>query len=247
MKTTVLNAQMLETVITDIRREFDEVGRLNVSYEKAHKPRTMAQMGFLFAALIDQITDYFRFCGFNVDEHDVRYKLYKDVSKIVPDMVVDSVIFMGEQRIKHISEMDRETMSRFIDGVLSVVDQDPIYSGLKMTPAVYFNWVYHVDKDQIGAVMAQDYPERDPDYLNCVRGRPCLICGIQHRSQAHHLKDMSLCGMAQKAPDWAAIPLCPVCHMNIAHGTGFKEALSWIPMSLPEFTKICYSRYLAKL
>lgn len=247
MKAMVLNEQMLKTVIADIEAQFKEYGRLNITYEKSHKPRTMAQMGFLFAALINQITDYFRNCGFNVDEDDVRYKLYKDVSVVVPEMVVDNIIFTGEPRIRHVPEMDRELLSKFIDGIFTVLDQDPIYSGLKLSADTFYNWVYHLDKEQIAAVVAQNYPERDAAYLDYVRSRPCIICGIQHRSEAHHLKDMSLCGMAQKAPDWGTVPVCHTCHMLVAHGTGFKEAMGWVPIGLPEFTKICYSRYLAKM
>lgn len=247
MKLTVNNPQILETVITDMRTALERDKALNISYEKAHRPHTMAQVGFVFAALISQITAFFRDCGFNVDEDDVRYKLYEDVSKIVPDMVVDNVLFRGKQRIKHVTEMDRETLSKFINGIFALVDQDPIYSGLKLTPDTYYNWAFHIDQEQIKWVRDQIYPERDADYLNYVREQPCLICGVQHRSEAHHLKDMSLCGMAQKAPDWAAIPLCHHCHMSVAHGTGFKEALAWIPLKLPDFTRICYSRYRAKL
>ena len=246
MKLTVYNEQTLETVIRDMRQEFARVKRLNVVYEKAHKPKTGAQLGFLFSALIDQITTYFRNCGFNVDEDDVKYKLYRDVSKVVPEMVTESSI-LGIERIRHVSEMDRELMSRFIDGIFTVLDQDPIYSGLKMTADVYYNWAFHLSREQIEMVMRQNYPERDPDYLNYVRDLPCMICGVQHRSQAHHLKDMGLCGISQKSPDWAAIPLCMECHLGIAHGTGFERALSWVPIPLVEFTKVCYSRYLAKL
>lgn len=245
MRVTVLNAQMLETVIQDMRREFSEVKRMNVVYEKAHKPKTGAQLGFLFSALISQITEYFRNCGFNVCEDDVKYKLYRDVSKIVPGMVTETAI-LGIERIRHVSEMDRELMSAFIDGIFVVLDQDPIYSGLKMTPDVYFNFLFHLDNEQIDFVNRQVFPERDPAYLDYLRGKPCMICGVQHRCQAHHLRDTRISGMAIKAPDWCAIPLCQECHMLVAHGTGFKEALSWVPVDLPVMCRVMYNRYLSK-
>lgn len=247
MRLTINNPQMLETVISDMRTALERDKALNVSYEKAHRPRTMAQVGFVFGALISQITQYFRDCGFNLDEDDVRYKLYEEVSGIVPEMVVDNVLFRGKPRIKHIGEMDRETMSKFIEGIFTLLDQDPIYSGLKLSPDVFYSWTRHIDQEQIKWVRGQEFPERDADYLNYVREQPCLICGVQHRSEAHHLRDYRTSGMAIKSPDWAAIPLCHHCHMSVAHGTGFDEALSWIPLDLLDFTKICYSRYKAKM
>lgn len=246
MRLTINNPQILENVITDIRNAFEQHKRLNISYEKAHKPRTQAQMGFVFAALINQITDFFNSCGFSLDEDDVKYKLYDDVSKIVPEMVVDKVIFGGKQRIKHISEMDRELMSKFIDGIFTVLDQDPIYSGLKLTPDTHYNWVYHITQEDIDFVRQQAFPERDANYLNYIREQPCLICGIQHRSEAHHIRDTRTAGMAIKSPDWYAMPLCHNCHLAIAHGTGFKDCLKWIPLDFIDFCKICYSRYLNK-
>lgn len=245
MKLTVYNEQTLETVIQDMRREFALVKRMNVVYEKAHKPKTGAQLGFLFSALIDQITAYFRNCGFNVDEDDVKYKLYRDVSKVVPEMVTESSI-LGIERIRHVSEMDRELMSRFIDGIFTVLDQDPIYSGLKLSPDVFLNFIYHVDKEEINNVQMQKLPDKDEDYLNFQRSRPCLICGIQHRSQVHHIRDTRTAGVGIKSPDWYSISLCPTCHMLVAHGTGFKEALWWIPMDLMDFCRLCYIRWKNK-
>ena len=247
MRMTILNPEMLETVVMDICNEFNKHHRLNILYEKAKKPKTMAQMGFVFAALISQITDFFRSSGFIIDEEDVKYKLYEDVSKIVPEMVVDKQLFGGKPRVRRISEMDRELMSKFINGIFEVISQDPLYSGLKLTPDTYYNWVYHLDKDQIRYARSLKFPELDPDYLEFVRDKPCIICGIQHRSEAHHLKDNRLGGISQKSPDWTALPLCHHCHMAVAHGTGFKEALNWIPIALDDFARICYMRYMSKM
>lgn len=243
MRVIVYNKQMLETVIADMRNEFEKHKRLNVVYEKSHKERTMAQVGFLFAALINQITEFFNDCGFNVDSEDVRYKLYDDVSKIVPEIVVDRVLFGGKPRVKHVAEMDRELMSKFIDGVFQVIDQDPIYSGLQLHPSVYINWAYHVDNEELKQAQTATLPERDADYLNYQRTCPCIICGIQHRSEAHHVRDTRTAGTGIKSPDWYSLPLCHNCHMTVAHGTGFKEALKWLPLGLMDFCRINYIRW----
>ena len=239
----IYNQQMLDKAKDDIQCEFEKNGRLNLSYEKAHKERTMAQVGFIFAALIKQITEYYIDCGFNVDEEDVRYKLYDEVSEIVPEMVVDKQIFGGKQRIKHLSEMDRGLCSKFIDGIFEVLKK-PMYAGIKMHPSVFYNWAFHIDPVEITIAKGTDLPERNENYLNYIRSLPCVCCGVQHRSDAHHLKDNRLGGISQKSPDWTALPLCHECHMTVAHGEGWKKAMEWIPLELDSFTKLCYLRWL---
>lgn len=243
MKITCYNSQQLDTIIEDMRREFDKHKRLNIVYEKSSKEKTKAQIGFTFAALINQITAYFQDCGFNVNEEDVRYKLYDDVSQIVPEMVIDKQLFGGKPRIIHIPEMDRELLSKFINGIFEVLDTFPVYAGATLSPDVYYNWIFHLDPEDIKYAQTVDLPERDPEYLEYIRTRPCLCCGKQHRSDAHHLKDNRLGGISQKSPDWSAMPLCHNCHLNIAHGTGFKDAIKWIPIDLINFTRLCYIRW----
>ena len=243
MKLTCYNKQQLETVIEDLRKDFDKFGKINILYDKGFKEKTKAQIGFTFAALINQITAYFQDCGFNVEEDDVRYKLYEDVSQVVPEMVVDKQLFGGKPRIKHIPEMDRETLPKFINGVFEVLDTVPIYAGVVLSPDVFFNWVFHLDPEDIRNAQQVELPERDPEYLEYIRNRPCLCCGKQHRSDAHHIRDTRTAGIAIKSQDWYAIPLCHNCHLNIAHGTGFKDAIKWIPIDLMDFCRINYIRW----
>lgn len=246
-KIIVYNQKMLEIAIKDLQYQFEQNKRLNISYEKAHKERTMAQVGFVFAALINQITEYFINCGFNVDEEDVRYKLYDEVSEIIPEMVVDKQIFGGRPRIKHISEMDRELCSKFINGIFEVLDSKPMYAGLMMHPSTYYNWCFHLEPEEIKIIKNSILPERDENYLNHIRSLPCICCGIQHRSEAHHIRDTRTAGTAIKSPDWYTIPACHDCHMKVAHGMGFKESMSWLPIDLMDFCKLCYSRWMNKM
>lgn len=243
MKMIIYNQPMLDKLKEDLQVQFEKYGRMNVSYEKAHKERTMAQVGFVFAALINQITDYFLSCGFNVDEEDVRYKLYDEVSNVVPEMVVDKQIFGGRPRIKHISEMDRALCSKFIEGIFEVLDTNPMYAGIKMHPSTFYNWAFHIDPVEITIAKGTVLPERDEDYLNYVRSLPCMCCGVQHRSEAHHLKDNRLGGISQKSPDWSAMPLCHDCHLGIAHGSGWKDCMKWLPLDFDSFTRLCYLRW----
>lgn len=247
MKCTLYNLEQLERVVDEIKKDIQDGKFVNIDYGNASKPKTKAQTGFFFSALSSQIRDYLTECGFVVDDKDVRYYLYKKVSEIVPEIISDCGIFGKEPRIKHLDEYDRATMSKFIDGVFLVLSQENLFAGIKLTPDVYFNWVNHITDEELQALKTADVPERDNSYLDYRRSQPCIICGIQHRSEAHHLKDMRLCGLTQKAPDWATVSLCTQCHRNIAHGTGFMESLKWIPFDLVDFCKMCYLRWQANI
>lgn len=51
-------------------------------------------------------------------------------------------------------------------------------------------------------------PERNPAYLDYIRTLPCLVCGTWPVEAAHSGPH----GMAQKASDYTAVPLCYVHH-----------------------------------
>lgn len=244
MKTTILNKQQWETHKQTIERLLEEGRQINLVYEKASKPVTRKQVGFFFAALVNQIYLYFRNNGWSIKENQVRYGLYKQVAKVVPDMSYDLSMFGEEPQIKHISDMETaEEMSEFINGVFTVIDTNPMYAGLKLTPDTRYSWINHITIDELAASKNQVLPERDNEYLNYVREQPCIICGIQHRSDAHHIRDTRTAGMAVKSPDWYTMPICHNCHMLVAHGTGFKESIKWIKMDIIDFCRICYLRW----
>lgn len=248
MKCKVQNKYQWELHRQTIDKLIEDGREINLSYEKASKPVTHRQIGFFFAALVNQIYLYFRNSGYSLTEKQIRYGLYKQVARVVPNMTYDLSMFGEEPQVKHISDMETaEEMSEFINGVFTVIDTNPMYEGLKLTPDTYYSWINHITHDDINIVRSQVFPERDADYLNYIRSLPCIICGKQHRSDAHHLKDNRLGGISEKSPDWSAMPLCHDCHMNIAHGTGFKDCMKWVKIDLADFTKICYNRWKNKL
>ena len=247
MKVVIRNIEMWNNHKAEIEKMIGDGVYVNLSYEKAHKAKTKEQMGFIFAALMNQCRDFFETCGYNVDDKDVRYYFYEKVSEFMPEIVSDCGLFGKKQRVKHLDEYDRATMAKFIDGCFQVLDSDPLFAGIELSPDTFYNFVFHLSMDDIRLAQESVLDERDSEYLEYVRTRPCIICGIQHRSEAHHLKDMRLCGMSQKSPDWAAMPLCHKCHMNIAHGTGFKERMSWLPIDIIDFLRLCYLRWLARI
>lgn len=247
MKMVVLNEQMLETVITDIRTQFGQHKRLNVSYEKSHKDKTLAQLGFVFGVFVSQISAFIKDCGFNLDHADIMYLLYKKIGKYAPDLIVDKQLFDLEPRVRSISEIhDRQTMSRYIETLFTIINQEPMFESLKLTPDAFYCWTNHLDAEEIKIAKSAILPERDADYLNYVRTLPCIICGKQHRSEPHHIRDTRTAGMGIKSPDWYAIPVCHNCHMGVAHGTGFKDSLDWLSLDLIDFARLCYLRWKNK-
>lgn len=243
----VRNIEKWNNCRTEIEQLISQGKDVNVSYEIAHKPKTQAQMGFIFAALINECKNFFEYCGYVCDTKDVRYYFYKKVAEFMPEIVSDCWLFGREKRIKHLDEYDRETMAKFIDGCFQVLDTDPIFAGITLSPDTFYNWCFHISPEDIQMAQTMDFDDRDPEYLEYIRSRPCIICGIQHRSDAHHIKDMRLCGLTQKAPDWATIPLCHKCHLSIAHGTGFKDRMKWLPIDMVDFLRLCYLRWRTRI
>jgi hypothetical protein len=56
-------------------------------------------------------------------------------------------------------------------------------------------------------------PQQDPDYLAWIRTRPCCVCGEDTTVEAHHPRIGV--GMAQKASDKWALPLCGRHHREV--------------------------------
>lgn len=243
MKAVIRNIEMWDNHKAEIEKMIGDGVYVNLSYEKAHKAKTKEQMGFIFAALMNQCRDFFESCGYNVDDKDVRYYFYEKVSEFMPEIVSDCGLFGKKQRVKHLDEYDRATMAKFIDGCFQVLDSDPLFAGIELSPDTFYNFLFHIDTEELKVIENYKKNEKDEGYLEYIRTRPCIICGIQHRSEAHHIRDTRTAGMAIKSPDWFTIPLCHRCHMNIAHGVGFKEKMAWLPCDIKTACEICYYRY----
>lgn len=254
MKMTLYNVPAAENAFVEIKAIIESGKAVNIEYDTAKKQKTKSQQGFIFGAIVSQIQAYFQNSGFNVDEEDIMLMLYDKVSAILPDMVKDrsSVCRFSRDYVVTLSKMDRELTSKFIDGLFTVIDTDPLFSGLQMTPDVRYNWVFHITEDDLAAIRNKQLPERDPDYLNYIREQPCILCGVQHRSEAHHAKVGQNIAVAMKTEDFRAIPLCHNCHLGIAHQEGnasLESRLGFITsrFSLEQFTRLCYCRWKSGL
>lgn len=62
--------------------------------------------------------------------------------------------------------------------------------------------------------------EHDDGHLAFIRCQPCCICGDTVSVEAHHPRFMA--GMARKADDKAAVPLCGRHHREL-HGMNERE------------------------
>jgi len=48
-------------------------------------------------------------------------------------------------------------------------------------------------------------------YLKWIREQPCWYC--DNKAEPHHLKGVGyMSGVGLKAPDWATVPMCRLCH-----------------------------------
>lgn len=251
MRVNCFSDRQLETVISEIRRQFDEKKSISITYSPVHKPQTIAQRGYIFGALINSIVKFYEECGYTVTPESVKGDLYAETEQYLPELVVENTIFGHRKpRMKTLSEMNRKETSLFIDAIFQVLDNNKIFAALELSPDIRNNWVYHITKEDLTAVSQMTFPERDPAYLDYVRSLPCFVCGKRGYTNAHHLKNMSLCGISEKAPDWATIPLCTGadggCHHALAHGQGpdaLKNALRWIPFDLVDFCRLMYNRW----
>jgi hypothetical protein len=74
-------------------------------------------------------------------------------------------------------------------------------------------------------------PQRDPKYLAFVRTQPCSVpgCRIMRFVEAHHT---GLHGMAQKADDNSAIPLCRRHHAEL-HCSGVRSFIWTHKLDIP--------------
>jgi hypothetical protein len=61
-------------------------------------------------------------------------------------------------------------------------------------------------------------PSDSPTHLAIISSLPCHRCKKPGPSEAHHLRDFT--GMAMRAPDRDAFPLCDRCHRSWLHNSG---------------------------
>lgn len=256
------NRKQLEVAIEDICHRFDECESMAISYEKAYADKTKKQLGFFWGALISSIVEYQVEKGIVGSGYIERKKAEKQAKEnfysacsYLDDAFCETLTRFNGEEYKtplRISEMDKDTMAKFIDTCIYLIDRSKCFDDLVLHPSIRYTWVRNVTKDDIYELSKLDYPRYCPEYLEHTRKQACIWCGVANRSEVHHLKLAGLTGTAYKADDWATLSLCTKCHTGTLHQNGvkaFEQDLSWITkyMSLVDFCRMRYRKWLIKL
>lgn len=246
MRTVIYNQSQLDTICQEMYNLLKEKKALNVDFFEYSKKRTLKQNGFLFGCIVRAILDFYKEKGDNSwTEQAVCDVLYQCVAP-----KVKMVRFNGDfyEHSKHISEMDREEMSSFIDNCIKLIDMASCFKGLILHPSIRNTWVNHITEEELKNLDTSKFSRECPEYLEYRRKESCLVCG-RYGSQAHHIRESDSSGVGIKANDWETISLCPICQAKY-HDTSsewFKKEIWWIlqNISLEQYVAICYQRWLA--
>lgn len=249
MKVICYNEEQLDKIIKQIYDDFNKYKELNLSWEKKKKDKSIAQLGFFWGALIGSIQDYFLEKGIEYNQEDIKNNFYNAVSYMDERFKRKVRRFNGEEYEVplRISEMDMETMGRFIDRCIWLIDNSKSFQGLKLSPDIRNTWIRHITKDDIRMINTKSFPYNDNEYMEYLRNQSCLICGCHNNIEAHHLRKENTGGMAKKPPSYMCLSLCRDCHRKY-HLKGYKwflEQIKWLTkyLDISDFVIMQYLRW----
>ena len=209
MKITCYNEEQLDKIFKKAYEDLLLKKAVNITVEDYHKPTTRKQIGFWFAGLCGDVKDfYYQKTGEVWSEEAIKDIFYQALS---PKIKMTRLNGQTMEHPLHISEMDREQMSKFIDDSLRLIERANCFKGLILHPSTRFCWVHNITPEDIRIIDVNKFPRKNPEYLEYVRGQCCLSCG-QYGCEAHHIRETEEAGVARKANDWETISLCPTCH-----------------------------------
>jgi hypothetical protein len=87
----------------------------------------------------------------------------------------------------------------------------------------------------------------DEEHLAWIRKQPCSGCNARGPNDAHHPTGA---GLALKAPDREAVPLCRLCHTQYHDGTGRFEGWSkaekraWMALNSAQLQTLLFAEKL---
>lgn len=249
----VYNEIQLDKIVQQIYEDFEKYKELNLSWEKKKKDKSLAQLGFFWGALIGSVQDYFLEQGIEYNQEDIKNNFYNAVSYMDERFRRKGRRFNGEEYEVplRISEMDLETMSRFIDRCIWLIDNTKPFQGLKLSPDIRNTWIRHITKDDIRMINTKFLPYNDNEYMEYLRNQACLVCGCHNNIEAHHLRIENTGGVSKKPPSYMCISLCRDCHRKY-HLKGHKwflEQIKWLTkyLDISEFVIFQYFRWKNKM
>ena len=244
----IYNESMLDAAVRQIYKDFESMKEMNLVWEKKYKDKTVKQNAFFWGALVCSVQDYFLLKGIEYKAEDIKNNFYSAISYMDERFRRKVRRFNGEEYEVplRISEMDSETMGRFIDRAIWLIENAPMFKGLVLHPSIKNTWVHNIKPEDIRNIDSRNFPRKCQEYLEYIRGQCCLVCG-QFGCEAHHIRESEEAGTARKADDWEAISLCPSCH-RYYHTKGkewFDDKIHWILkyMDLDDFCKVNYNRW----
>jgi len=244
MKITCYNENQLDAVFRNAYNELNSKKAVNITVEEYHKPHTIRQLGFWFSCICNSVCDFYHRQGDNSwTTEAVKDLFYQALSQKVKMTKLNGDIY---EHPLHLSEMDRQQMSEFIDRSLKLIENAECFNGLILHPSIRFCWVHNITVDDIKNIDIKSFPRKCPEYLEYIRGQCCLCCG-KFGCEAHHIRETENAGIARKADDYQVISLCPDCHRyyHIKGEEWFNEKIHWILkyMRLEEFCAINFNRW----
>ena len=240
---------MLDKSCQDMYRILSEKGAINLDYGDVYKDTTQKQLGFIFGALIDSVIEFYLEKGIKYTEDEVKNNFYQAVSYISEDFRKKVRRFNGDEYEVplRLSDMDRETTSKFIDKCIWLIDNAKPFKGMVLSPDIRNTWIRHITKEDLKTINEKAFPYFDNEYMSYTRKQACLVCGCHNLIEAHHLRIDGMGGTAKKPPDWMVVPLCQSCHRmyHIRGHQWFVEQVKWLIkyLSLKEFLICSYNRW----
>ena len=243
MTTVITNKAQLQNHFAEIERLLQSGKAVNLTYETSHKPKTKAQLGFIFGGLIATLQRHFKEQGNFYTDTFLKETFYEEFGLKKYDFN-----FLGKMQKSALtlSSMTVDQCSKFINDAIDCVDNN---TDCILPPDIRYCWTRHItQEDMLSAKHASmtAWGRLQPEYLSYQRTQACIRCGIMNQTEAHHLRIGNDSGMALKNPDFMTIPLCTGCHKelhNMGERTFYTEVERVINMDIQEFVLVAFQKW----
>ena len=250
----VYNTPHLKNVFIEINRRIKQGERFVLRFDKVTKRKSHRQLRNLFGNIITPLSVFLSAeYGINIEAQALERELVAKYSAQDDNPVVmhgfDFETMQPTIVPTRLSEMSVIQAGEFTDWCITYIRNK--FSDLSLPPYIDYLWMNNLTEKKIDQVVHDStrWKVRDPQYLDFIRSKPCIVCGrSSQRCEAHHINDITVGGgMAEKVPDHYTVPLCHECHQTL-HNTGTQELAELIAPVLHEqeliiFCKMCYYRW----